>query len=271
MENLATLHSEFYIVGDFNFHLDKRTTVTTTFGDILKSDLITDPKGHLSDLCKQYYHVLKALLSKHTPITTKSVSQKPPVPRMTPEIIQSKRSRCYLERVWRKPSSPLDRSRYSKQCQYCNTHIAKAKSDYYTNMVSNNAENLRNFINKIVHRAHAPTLPNHVSIKSLCDSFSSHFKNKFSMIRSTFPDHTFNPVEVDSPQVNSLLATFTPATVDEVRKVITSSPNKSCDLDPLLNTLLKECLDTLLCPIINIVNASLCSGLFPGDFKQPTS
>ena len=47
-----------------------------------------------------------------------------------------------------------------------------------------------------------------------------------------------------------------------------SSQNKSCDLDPLPTTLLKACLDTLLYPITNIVNASLCPGLFPGDFKQ---
>ena len=86
--------------------------------------------------------------------------------------------------------------------------------------------------------------------------------------RSTFPDHTLNPVQVDSQQVNSPLATFTPATADEVRKIIMSSPNKSCDLDPLPTTLLKACLDKLLYPLTNIVNASLCSGLFPDNFKQ---
>ena len=47
-----------------------------------------------------------------------------------------------------------------------------------------------------------------------------------------------------------------------------SSPNKSCELDPLPTTLLKVCLDTLLSPITNIVNASLYSGLFPDGFKQ---
>ena len=67
--------------------------------DVLKSDFTRDPKGHLSNLCKQYYHVLKALLNKHALITTKSVSQKPPAPWMTLKILQSKRRRCYLERV----------------------------------------------------------------------------------------------------------------------------------------------------------------------------
>ena len=47
-----------------------------------------------------------------------------------------------------------------------------------------------------------------------------------------------------------------------------SSQNKSFDLDPLPTTLLKAWLDTLLYPITNIVNASMCSGLFPADFKQ---
>ena len=47
-----------------------------------------------------------------------------------------------------------------------------------------------------------------------------------------------------------------------------SSPNKSCELDPLPTVLLKSCLDTLLKPITDIINASLCSGLFPDDFKH---
>ena len=122
--------------------------------------------------------------------------------------------------------------------------MAKAKSVYCTNMVSDNAGNpcqLLNCINKMLYRVPAPTLPNHVSINQVCDSFSSYFKNKISLIRSAFPGHTLNPVQVDSPQVNSLLASFKPATADEVRKVIKSSPNKSCDLDPLSTTLLKAC------------------------------
>ena len=43
---------------------------------------------------------------------------------------------------------------------------------------------------------------------------------------------------------------------------------KCCDLGTSPTSLLKACLDTLLYPITNIVNVSLCSGLFPGDFKE---
>ena len=71
--------------------------------DIITTDLVTHPKEHVSDIYKQYRQILKTLLDKHAPI--KSVSQKPPAPWMTPEIIQFKQRRRYLERVWRKSRS----------------------------------------------------------------------------------------------------------------------------------------------------------------------
>ena len=113
----------------------------------------------------------------------------------------------------------------------------------------------------------APSLPTHASIKSLCNSFSSHFKDKISLIHSAFTDHTSDTINADSPQLNSKLTSFELATTTEVRKIIMSSPSKSCDLDPLPTILLKTCLDVLIKPITDIINASLCSGLFPEDFK----
>ena len=47
-----------------------------------------------------------------------------------------------------------------------------------------------------------------------------------------------------------------------------SSQNKPCDLDPLPTILLNACLDTLLKPTTDIINASPCSGLFTEDFKH---
>ena len=97
-------------------------TIASFMTDIITSDHVTLPKEHVSVLYKQYRQILKTLLDKYAPIISKSVSQKPPAPWMTPEIIQSKRRRRYLERVWRKSRSSLDRSRYTRQC-----HLFKSK------------------------------------------------------------------------------------------------------------------------------------------------
>ena len=302
LENVVTIHPYFYIVVDFNLHLDTPSATTTTFNDILASfdttqhvnfpihihghwldiiitckniqtptvvdglsdhntvianlkvrtatsNLVTHPREHLSELYKQYHQILKTLLDKHAPIKTTSVSQKPPAPWMTPGIIKSKQRRRYLERVWRKSRSSLDRSRYTRQCHQCNRELSKAKSHYYENMVSTNSatpKQLWECINKILHRRPVPSLPTHASIKSLCNSFSSHFKDKISVIQSTVTGHTPDTVHADFPQQNFQLASFEPATTTEVRKIIMSSPRKSCDLDPIPTILLKACLDVLI-------------------------
>ena len=149
----------------------QRINIASFMNDIITSDLVTYPKEHVSDLCKHYRQILKTLLGKHAPIKYKSVSQKPPAPWMTPDIIQSKRRRRYLERVWRKSRSSLDRSRYTRQCHLCNRQMSKAKSYYYENVkVSNNSatpKQLWKCINQILHRRPAPSLPTHASIKSL--------------------------------------------------------------------------------------------------------
>ena len=64
----------------------------------------------------------------------------------------------------------------------------------------------------------------------------NNFKEKINLIHSVFIDQTPDTVSADSPQLNSQLASSEPATTAEVRKLVMSSPSKSCDLDPLPTT-----------------------------------
>ena len=58
------------------------------------------------------------------------------------------------------------------------------------------------------------------------------------------------------------------ATVDEVRRVIRNSPNKSCELGPIPTWLLKKCIDELLPLITALIKESLSTGTFPDYFKE---
>ena len=80
--------------------------------------------------------------------------------------------------------------------------------------------------------------------------------------KNEFCDPKHNVPHIPPPEINFPMTSFEPATVDEVKKLILSSQDKSCDLDPLPTKLLKSCLDILLTPITNIVNLSLESGSF---------
>ena len=64
------------------------------------------------------------------------------------------------------------------------------------------------------------------------------------------------------------LTIFTQVTQDEIGKIISKSPTKSCLLDPLPTFLIKECIDILLPSITKLVNCSLREGLVPDGFKK---
>ena len=117
-----------------------------------------------------------------------------------------------------------------------------------------------------MHRISETVLPAHSSEKSLANTFVSFFTNKISKISDTFPTSgSFNDApELVPPNFNR----FKPVTEDEVSKCIKESPTKSCPLDPIPTSLLKDCLDILLPCITKLVNYSLIDGSFPSAFKR---
>ena len=79
----------------------------------------------------------------------------------------------------------------------------------------------------------------------ICESFSS--SESCNTVHSPF----------DPPQ----LTVFTHVMQDEIAKIISKSPTKSCLLDPLPTFFIKECIDILLPSITKLVNFSLSEGL----------
>ena len=103
--------------------------------DILNSDLQTKPEKELPKLCKHYDTILQTILNKHALLLTKTVSERPPTPWMTQEILKAKVRRRRLERVWRKTRYRHDRSRYRVQCNLCNRIMEEAKANFYANII----------------------------------------------------------------------------------------------------------------------------------------
>jgi hypothetical protein len=109
------------------------------------------------------------------------------------------------------------------------------------------------------------SLPTGRSDMELANQFNDFFTNKIETIRASF-------VELDPPidePVNCMaeLWNFSPVTTDDVRRIITKSPSKSCRLDPIPTSVLKDCLDAILPLITCIVNASITTAIVPRDFK----
>jgi len=74
--------------------------------------------------------------------------------------------------------------------------------------------------------------------------------------------------DVPFKATESTLDNWTTVTTDEVNRLISSSLNKTCQLDPVPTWLVKE-MRELLAPFIAVLcNRSLITGCFPSEFKQ---
>ena len=63
------------------------------------------------------------------------------------------------------------------------------------------------------------------------------------------------------------LSKFEALPLQSVRKLITNSPAKSCEIDPIPTSIVKECLDELSPTISSMINLSLEIGHFPDMWK----
>ena len=71
-------------------------------------------------------------------------------------------------------------------------------------------------------------------------------------------------VTPDSPIMDS----FSVLSDHDVAKIVHRSPSKSCEDDPILTTLLKNILPSVLPMLTALVNGSMQTGVFPEDLKQ---
>ena len=82
--------------------------------------------------------------------------------------------------------------------------------------------------------------------------FADFFKNKIDDIRAATSGMSPPPVYY---LASSSLSSFQLFTVEEVRRIIMTSPTKSCQLDPVPTFLLREFVDLLLPHVTAMVNA----------------
>jgi hypothetical protein len=92
------------------------------------------------------------------------------------------------------------------------------------------------------------------------DVFQKFFDDKVQAVRASTSGY---PAPVINATATTAMPQFQPCTEDDVRRVVMSSPTKSCDLDPIPTFLLKQSIDVLLPFLTALCNASLLEGHLP--------
>ena len=107
-------------------------------------------------------------------------------------------------------------------------------------------------------------------ISNLANQLGTFFIQKIEAVGSTLNNMVQGPPALpdDYAQVSPPpLSKFSLITEEKVHKLINSSTNKSCTLDPMPTSLVIDCIYVLLPIITKMINLSLESGLFTDDWK----
>lgn len=123
---------------------------------------------------------------------------------------------------------------------------------------------LYSLVNKLTGTKKSNPMPEGKSDAQLAEDFADFFIEKIMNIRQSLADKTlYNPTD----RVDGELSQFQPLTENDVRKLINEMASKSCELDPVPTTILKQCLDKCICIITKIINVSLKKGVFVRSWK----
>ena len=175
----------------------------------------------------------------------------------------------------------VHRDIYIGQKKVVSDIIKKAKTNYYTDKVlecGRDQKALFRVIDSLQGRNKSVVLPSFATPADAAKEFSDFFVHKICDIRNKLdsqdntdthvPLHKKTVLPLKEPKPARTKQTFKLMTLEQISKIIESSPPKSCSLDPIPTWLLKSHLDVLAPVITHIVNESLQQGYFPLSMKK---
>ena len=115
-------------------------------------------------------------------------------------------------------------------------------------------------------------LPEHNSKLDLTNEFNNCFKDKIDTIMMNLKSSDDNPIDlkyIESHQTTDVkFEEFSLIEEDTIKAIVRSAPSKSCELDPLPISLLKEHLDVIAPALRDLVNNSMKSGIMSTNLKE---
>ena len=256
-----------------SFRKLKHIDVHSFVKDLTESDLCKYPSDEINILVQQYNSTLSAILDKHAPIITKTITIRPYSPWFNDDIKLAKTERRRLERRWRKSKSSVDLERYKVSYRRVMELCLEAKTAYFKNKInacSGDQKAIFKISDNLLFRKKNNILPTFSDPKELANDFSDFFKQKINKIQNELQSSrqhdnaSFHDQTKDIPPLNDLQ----PVSEEEMKEIVLKSKSKSCSLDPIPTTLLKSCLDVLLPILCKITNLSMSSSCVPFCFKQ---
>ena len=228
----------------------------------------------VNDMVQHYNLKLESALNIVAPMKTKKKYNSRATPWIDEHMRSLKKECRRAERAWRKNKLTIHLEIFKKSTAAYNKAMRLARQAYFSGIINENKNNARVLFSTIERLLNPPqsykqSLP---ASKARCNEFASFFDNKILNIRAGIMNNASTNLasanmckSVDKPRGS--LTSFSAIGEEELRKTISQMTSSSCSLDAIPTPFLKEVLDSVIGDILNIVNSSLHSGVFPDTLK----
>jgi hypothetical protein len=240
--------------------------------DISQSTLSQELPSDCSSAFALYDSVLRELMDMHAPARTVSITVRPGAPWFNFDVREARRDYRRLERQWKKSHLTTHLEMMHKQRNRLTLVRRQAKIDYYEEKVNSAStpRELSLITNSLLQKKTEIVLPSTTDDMLLAEKMADFFDAKIATIRSGINPPAADPSAGSSTSEidHAPLSIFTPATEEEIIKIIQKSPCKSSNLDPIPTWLLKKCLPALAPVLTALVNLSLSTSQVPIILKE---
>ena len=191
---------------------------------------------------------------------------------LSPAAKSAKRERRRLERTWKSTKLESDRVAYRRSCRTANRLINESRRDFMWDQLADSTDSKQRWqsVKNMLHSNSSEKTLSTDECADLCPTFSNYFVNKINKlsILGKLSKFTVAPQFPKQPYSGPQLENLSPVTPDEVKKLLSGIPGKSCPLDFIPTSLIKSCSDVFSELISRLANLSFTEGCFPAMFKQ---
>ena len=228
----------------------------------------------IEDLVTSYNSKLSEILDKHAPLKSRRLHPCHSQPWFTDRIKEEIRVRCMKECTWKNNPTEYNLNAFYQQRRHVANIIKQVQRYFYIDKLLENRTNFKEIFtitNKLLGRIDSSPLPPSENPARLAQEFSNYFQDKINSIMLQLKPTTDCPI--DNRYIESGFLTqyhldeFNEVREEEVLKLLTTAPAKSCELDPFPSRLLVRHHLKVVPIITQIANASLTHGEFSSKLK----
>lgn len=239
--------------------------------DILNSELCKPDKyDNLDNAVNIFNDCLSRIINKHAPYVVKH-RREDLAPWWSEDCQKGRRLRRRAERRYKKNKSPQNRSLYKQACSKASNIIDAVRNKYWKNKISQAAGDQKKLFSLVTRllgtHSSVGKYPDRKTDADAANDLKDFFVEKVSRICEEIKSKQTSTSHTSPEQCSSTMSSFSLIGHDELLKIISEMPSKSCQLDSMPTWLLKECYHELSTILLYIVNESLSTGTFPASLK----